>query len=156
MDEFYDDHMMDTLFCDYSEEMDDLERCDEIIEHLHETYWLNVLNYLEEEKMNSDARTIGVVKYIIQCDQLKDGYDIILLNNIMEWVEDPSERLMTLLVDYAMNKNEIRGSADFLSKHRAKMYLAKNTNPNDYQTCHYYVKKMDPNEKVISPFYSFA
>lgn len=100
--------------------------------------------------MNSIEQDVWILKLIreVRCDD-----DIDLIIKMMNTQTHRSEEMMTLFTNFCMRNQRFSEILKYLKANNAKMYLGKTENSGNYWENTYYVKFINPNQKIITPTY---
>jgi len=85
---------------------------------------------------------------------IRSDNDFDLVQRIVDAMNDPSEEIMSVYVTRCLNFGRHTEATNFVKKHKAKTYLGKLGEGGDVWNNTYYVKRISPDEKKITPQYN--
>jgi hypothetical protein len=114
------------------------------------------MDAIDKENTNYEGVCIGpypeaTVLNLIRTIRSDNDFD--LVQRIVEAMLDPSEEIMSVYVTRCLNFGRHTEATNFVRKHKAKTYLGKLGEGNMWNNT-YYVKRIDPAEKTITPQYN--
>lgn len=116
---------------------------------------ITVLEYYNDQKYFGDQTEYKmIVDYATSA--VSGEMSDYLLFQIMDYIKDPNEALMSHFADYCMKYGHFNKISTYVGVHNAKVYLGKVAMNGVHSENSYYVKKKLPDEKYITPYYAFA